>query len=119
MSSPISGSTITGSSLQSLPKASDQVDTNRKTVTEDPANSQDSTSKNTLSSVELLKQIKAITENGQYAVNFQTDNKTGKLVVKVINTSTQQVVLQIPPEQLIGVDQALTQYEGNFVNTKL
>ena len=80
------GPSITGSSLQTLPRASDQVDTNRKTVTEDPANSQDSASQNTLSSAELLKQIKAITENGQYAVNFETDNTTGKLVVKVVNT---------------------------------
>jgi flagellar protein FlaG len=110
---------VTGTVVQKFPQASDQVDANRKNTTDDPANTPDNTSQNTLHSVEFLKQIKAITENGAYSVNFETDSKTGKLVVKVVDTQTNEVIRQIPPESLLGLDQALTKYDGNFVNTKL
>ncbi|MDR3630581.1 MAG: flagellar protein FlaG [Desulfocapsaceae bacterium] len=108
----------TGTPVQKFPQPSEQVDTTRKNVTEDPGSSPETKSSSTLHSEEFLKNIKAITENGTYSVNFETDSKTGKLVVKVVNTETQQVIRQIPPEDLLGLDQALTKYQGNFVNTK-
>jgi flagellar protein FlaG len=108
---------ITGTTVQKMPQASEQIDTTRKNVTEDPGNSQNSTGKNPLQAAELLKQIKALTENGTYSVQFETDSNTGRMVVKVINTATDKVIRQIPPEALLGVDQALTEYAGNFVNT--
>lgn len=109
---------ITGTTVQKLPQASEQIDTNRKNVSNDPANDQTNASKNTLQSAELLKQIKALTEDGAYSVQFETDSGTGKMVVKVVDSSTKEVIRQIPPEALLGLDQALTEYAGNFVNTK-
>lgn len=110
---------ITGTTAQKLPQASELIATNKKNVTDDPANNQVNASKNTLQSAELLNQIKALTEDGAYSVQFETDSGTGKMVVKVIDSSTKEVIRQIPPEALLGLDQALTEYSGNFVNTKL
>jgi flagellar protein FlaG len=109
---------VTGTTLQKTPQASEQIDTMKKKSTEDPANSQDSTSKNTLQSAELLKQIKALTEGGIYSVQFETDSSTGRMVVKVVDSSTQKVLRQIPPESLLGLDQSLTEFAGNFVDKK-
>jgi flagellar protein FlaG len=109
---------ITGTVLQKMPQASEHVDTTRRNTTDDPANTQQNASKNTLQAAELLKQIKALTENGTYSVQFETDSDTGKMVVKVVDSTTKEVIRQIPPEALLGLDQALTEYSGNFVNTK-
>lgn len=109
---------ITGTIMQKMPQASEQIDTSRKNSTEQPENAQENINKKTLQPEELLKQIKALTDNGAYSVRFEADDRTRKLVVKVVDTATQKVIRQIPPEELLGINQALTQYEGNFVNTK-
>ena len=109
---------VTGTTLQQIPKASEQADTNRKNTTEDPANSQPDASKNTLQAAELLKQIKALTENGIYSVQFETDSATGRMVVKVVDSASNKILRQIPPESLLGLDQALTEFAGNFVDKK-
>lgn len=110
---------ITGTVLQKMPQASDQIDTTRRNTSDDPAATQTNTGKNSVQASELLKQIKALTENGTFSVQFETDSDTGKMVVKVVDTKTDEVIRQIPPEALLGLDQALTEYAtGNFVNTK-
>ena len=109
---------ITGTTMQKMPQASEQLDSNRKNIAEDPGKSQAEASKNTLQSAELLQQIKALTENGAYSVQFETDSGTGKMVVKIVDTTTQKVIRQIPPEALLGLDQALTEFAGNFVDKK-
>lgn len=65
---------------------------------------------------ELINQIKAITENGAYSVQFQTnDNKD--LVIKVVDRESNEVIRQIPPEELQELSKQLTELKGNLVNT--
>ena len=112
-------SSIAGASLQKMPQASEQIDSTRKNAASDPASSQADKSKTNASphAAELLQKIKALTENGTFAVQFETDNNTGKMVVQVVNSQTKEVVRQIPPESLLNLEQALTEYSGNFVDT--
>ncbi len=64
---------------------------------------------------ELLNEIKAMTENGIYSVRFENNNDT--LIVKVVDSKTDEVIRQIPPEELMELTKRLQELEGNIVNT--
>lgn len=66
---------------------------------------------------ELLKQIKALTEDGLYSVRFERDSNSDQMIVKIVDSDTNEVVRQIPPEDLINLSKRLNELSGNIVNT--
>ena len=66
---------------------------------------------------ELLNQIKAITEDGLYSVRFERDSGSEDLIVKIVDSDTDEVVRQIPPEELVNLTKRLNELSGNLVNT--
>lgn len=66
---------------------------------------------------ELLNQIKSITEDGLYSVRFERDSGTEELVVKIVDSETDEVIRQIPPEELRNLSKHLKELSGNLVNT--
>jgi flagellar protein FlaG len=110
---------VTGTSLQQLPRASEKIDTARKDIAKDLSGS-DTNNASAESSVqpeELLNQIKALTENGSYAVRFEKNQELDELIVKVVDTETDEVIRQVPPEELLGVRANLEELRGKIVNT--
>ena len=93
----------------------EQVDQQRQMV-QDPSLS-DGNGANKLQSEELLQQIKAITENGSYSVRFEQDDASHKLVVKIVDSITDEVIRQIPPEELLSLTKRLRELQGNLVDT--
>ena len=66
---------------------------------------------------ELLQQIKSITDDGVYSIQFENYQDTNELVVKVIDRETNEVIRQIPPEELLELTKNLQEMQGNLVNT--
>lgn len=66
---------------------------------------------------ELLGEIKSLTEDGLYSVRFEKNNDLQELVVKIVDQKTDEVVRQIPPEELINLTKHLRELQGNIVNT--
>lgn len=66
---------------------------------------------------ELLNQIKALTEDGLYSVRFEKDTSSEELIVKIVDQNTDEVIRQIPPEELLKLAQHLQELSGNIVNT--
>ena len=66
---------------------------------------------------ELLSQIKALTEDGVYSVRFERDSSSEELVVKIVDQNTDEVIRQIPPEELLKLSQHLKELSGSIVNT--
>ena len=108
---------VTGSTVQKMPQASESLDSDRKKIKKEDSKPQAATEKNDVQPEELLNQIKALTENGIYSVRFESDEKTEQLVVKIVDNETQEVVRQVPAEELLGLRKALTDFQGNFINT--
>ena len=108
----------TGTSLQRLANPVEQVTSGRKKV-EFQANDQPEKNgaKAEIQPEELLSQIKALTEDGLNSVRFEQDEKTHQLVVKIVDSKTEEVVRQVPAEELLGLRRALTEFQGNFVDT--
>ncbi len=67
-------------------------------------------------SEELLSVIKGLTENGMYSVRFE-NNDNEELIVKVIDRDTDEVIREIPPEELQNLTKNLQKLQGNLVDT--
>ncbi|BCO08493.1 hypothetical protein GF1_08690 [Desulfolithobacter dissulfuricans] len=66
---------------------------------------------------ELLDQIKSITEGGAYSVRFEKDNDINALIVKVVDQETNEIIRQIPPEEMVNLSKHLQELRGNIVDT--
>lgn len=99
-----------------LSKGSDQVHDARKQVEEQPQSDQQE--KKQIQPEELLSQIKALTEEGLYSVRFENDIDAGEMVVKVVDQDTDEVIRQIPPEELRDLAELLKDLRGNIVDTQ-
>ncbi len=74
--------------------------------------------KQKVQSEELLKQIKALTEDGLYSVRFERDDRTQQTVIKVVDRDSEQVIYQIPVEALLSMRASLNDLRGNIINTE-
>lgn len=75
-----------------------------------------STEKKDIQSEELLNVIKGITDNGLYSLKFE-NNDNDDLIVKVIDRETDEVIREIPPEELQQLTKKLQKLQGNLVDT--
>ena len=92
---------------------SQQVERKRQDSQQQP---QSTPQENKMPPEELLGQIKAITEDGLYSVRFERDDGTEDLIVKIVDSETDEVIRQIPPEELINLSKHLKELTGNLVN---
>ncbi len=106
-----------GGAVQQQPRASEQVETQRKNKEKAADTPQASPAEKGVQAEELLSQIKAVTDNGLFSVRFeQNDNK--EFIVKIYDQKTNEVVRQIPAEELVKLKAALEDLRGNIVDTK-
>ncbi|MCK4690178.1 MAG: flagellar protein FlaG [Desulfuromonadales bacterium] len=105
---------LQGTAQFQLSKASDQVSESRKKA-EDLVQSEQ-VEKEQVQPEELLKQIKALTENGLYSVRFENDERTDGLVVKIVDRETDEVIRQVPAEELLELKATLEDLRGNIVD---
>jgi flagellar protein FlaG len=108
---------ITGTTMQKMFRASEQVDGSRKKAEEQPDKAQDKEKANEIQPEELLSQIKALTENGLYSVRFENDDATRQMVVKIVDSETDEVIRQVPAEEILGLRKALSEFQGNIIDT--
>lgn len=108
---------IAGSSSQRMPKATEKVDEARK-AKDEVVQEQRPESKQ-LAPEELLQQIKSLTEDGVYSVRFENDERTvGGLVVKIVDRENDEVIRQVPVEEILELKADLDDLRGNLVNTQ-
>lgn len=67
---------------------------------------------------ELLNQIKALTEDGLFSVRFEKDSNSNQMIVKIVDSSTDEIIRQIPPKELLNLTKNLSELIGNIVDTK-
>ena len=107
-------------SLSTKPRANEapeEVTRKRQEIADRPEQADSASEQKAIQPEELLNQIKSITEDGQYSVRFERNKDTEELVVKVVDSETDEVVRQIPPEELMELTKTLKELQGNLVNT--
>ena len=62
---------------------------------------------------EVVRAVKALNGTEMFGQNnqllFQKDPQTGRMVLRVVNTRTQEVISQIPPEYVLNLAEDLKQ----------
>ncbi len=99
-----------------LSKASDQVSGSRKKAVDLVQSEQTETKQ--VQPEELLQQIKSLTDDGLYSVRFENDERSNGLIVKIVNRESDEVIRQVPSEELLDLNAALEDLRGNLVDTE-
>ncbi len=107
-----------GGLLHQQPKATELIDTSRKNREAAKAEPQAAPESPKIQPEELLDQIKTVTQDGLYSVRFERGDDSSELVVKIFDNETQEVVRQIPAEELLNFKATFEELIGNLVNTK-
>lgn len=66
---------------------------------------------------EVLKEVRATLNENAANLEFSIDQDTGKTIIRVIDEHTQEVIRQIPSEELIAISRSLTKLEGKLLDT--
>lgn len=106
---------IQSASQFQLSRASDDVVQARKKK-EDVSSVQQPEQKQ-VQTEELLQQIKALTEDGLYSVRFENDERAKQMVVKIVDRND-EVIRQVPAEEILQLKEALDDLRGNIVDTQ-
>lgn len=106
---------LQGASQMQLSKGSDQVSEARKKANDLVQSEQ--VEKKQIQPEELLNQIKSLTDDGLYSVRFENDERSG-LVVKIVDRENDEVIRQVPAEEVLKLKATLEDLRGNLVNTE-
>ena len=63
---------------------------------------------------EVLDRIKEITDDGFYSVRFEKNMEFDEIVVKIVDRNTDEVIREVPPEELLKMKAKLTEFSGNI-----
>ena len=107
----------TGNNAQIRLPTVDQIDTQRKNKEKVADTPQATSSEKQIQPEELLDQIKSVTEGGLYSVRFES-NDNAELIVKIFDNDTEEVIRQIPAEEVLQLRETLESLRGNIVNTQ-
>lgn len=106
-----------GGVIQQKFQAATQIDSQRKNREKAADMPQSAPAQRGVPAEELLSQIKAITEDGLYSVRFE-QNDNADLIVKIFDQQTDEMVRQIPAEELLKLQKTLEELRGNIVDTQ-
>jgi len=106
-----------GTAQFQMSRGSDQVSDARKKVADD-AQKSEVVEKKQIQPEELLSQIKALTEDGLYSVRFENDERSAGMIVKIVDRETDEVIRQVPAEEILKISATLEDLRGNLVNTE-
>jgi len=100
------------------PKANEpiqQVERKREEAKTNPQ--QEAAKQNKVQAEELLSEIKSLTNDGAYSVRFEKNDDQQGLIVKIVDQETDEVIRQIPPEELVNLSKHLRELQGSIVDT--
>ena len=57
----------------------------------------------------VVSQLSAYVQNTQRDVNFSVDDSTGRVVVRVIDSESEEIIRQIPSKEMLAISQHLVE----------
>jgi len=106
---------LTGNSQLTMQKPAEDIEVARKTKSGGEV-VPFAAENNKVQPEELLSQIKSMTEDGLYSVRFENDEEAQQLVVKIVDTKTDEVIRQVPAEEILTLSSRLEELRGNIVD---
>lgn len=69
--------------------------------------------------MEAVKELNAIPKIQNHSLRFSVDDSSGRTVVKVIDAESEEVIRQIPPEEVLEVARKVQEYVAGEVSALL
>lgn len=67
---------------------------------------------------QVVRQINDFLKSSASNVEFTLDSRSDKVVVRIVNTQTNQLIRQIPSEEMLAISQSLDQMTGLLLQRK-
>lgn len=94
--------------------ASAQSASSRPVNPQDPANAQ--TNSPSLDQItKALDEVRAVVQPVAQSLQFSLDQDSGRTVIKVVDTDTNDVIRQIPSEEVLAMSRAIDKLRGMLV----
>ena len=99
-------------------KPSDKLfDDKKRERIEQPSNDDIETSD--VSFEEILDQVKDISKDGTYGVQFEKFGDSNNFMINVIDNETNEIVRQIPPEEILKMKMRLDDFKGKLFEVEV
>jgi flagellar protein FlaG len=72
----------------------------------------------TLDFSQVVQQLDAFVENGQRSLRFRVDSATGRTVMTVLDAKTEEVIRQIPAEEVLALARNLDRLQGRLIDAE-
>lgn len=107
-----------GGSVQQQLKHAEQIDSARKNKESFTSEPEVAAENPKIQPEELIHQIKSVTQDGLYSVRFEKNDDMSELVVKIFDNETQEVIRQLPAEELLNFKATFAELVGNLVDVE-
>ncbi|MCF6289678.1 MAG: flagellar protein FlaG [Desulfobacterales bacterium] len=107
---------LAGAGLKVEQPAAEKIDEQRKAPELSVAGPEQDRSK--VAPEEILSKIKDLTEDGVYSIRFEMNKEIEKLIIKVVDKESGELIRQIPPEELITASERMRDYRGLIIETE-
>jgi flagellar protein FlaG len=67
---------------------------------------------------QAVGQITAFLQSSSASVEFSMEEQSGRVVIRIVDEQTRQLIRQIPSEDLLTIARALDRVQGLLVSTK-
>jgi flagellar protein FlaG len=67
---------------------------------------------------EAMQQLESAAANYNVNLNFSVDKATGRTVIRVIDASTNEVLRQLPPEEILDLAASMEAIAGRLLSIK-
>jgi flagellar protein FlaG len=103
--------------LNMVPESADKMERDRTKAKDSLAPSSEDLAAKKLHAEEVLDKIKGLTEDGLYSVRFEMNDKLQKMIVRVVNPENNEVIRQLPPEEILGMMEFMKEFRGQLVDS--
>jgi flagellar protein FlaG len=67
---------------------------------------------------EILDNINRISQDGLYSIRFEKNDALDEFIVKIVDRETDEVIRQIPPDEILGAKAKMLEFTGNIVKAE-
>ncbi len=66
-----------------------------------------------------VDELNAAVQNSQRAIQFSVDDESGDVIIKVVDAETDEIIRQIPPEEVVRLARQMEESAGGLLRTEV
>ncbi len=66
-----------------------------------------------------VNELNNAVQNSQRAIQFSVDDQSGDVIIKVVDAETEEIIRQIPPEEVVRLARQMEESAGGLLRTEV